>query len=520
MARERVGPDRLAEALGGWAGEGRDRRAHAAELVALARRYDAALERTGRVDEDAFAWRALDALRRAPHSWGGAPVFLYGFDDLTSVQRDAVRALADAAGAEVTVSLPYEPRAGVRRPGLDGRGAPLGRRGRGARGPRGLLRARKRAAELHHLERWLFEDEAPRIAPGGAVAAARGGRRAGRGRARGRRGRRPRGRRDGARGRRGGPSRRAARGGAARLRAVGARARGWPPSGSCPPATPRSVAGWSACSARRWIRPRRRGDLLAWLRTPGVLERPELADGLELTVRQRGLQEARAARAVWEELVPTFRLGELDGLAAAAREGAAPADEGGRSAGLIAAARDAALRLFTAPYAGRAPVLDEGESEDARVLAAVLDGLAELEQLDARGSPGRAARACSPGYPSRSATRPAPGRSPWPTPSASAPAASAPWSSAGCRPASSRLRRGPSRSCPPRPGRPSRPPASASAWSATPRAEERYLFYACASRPTERALLSRRALRRGGQPRAALAVPRRRRAAVPRPPAA
>ena len=38
---------------------------------------------------------------------GRTPVFLYGFDDLTAVQLDAVATLVEA-GAEVVVSLPFE----------------------------------------------------------------------------------------------------------------------------------------------------------------------------------------------------------------------------------------------------------------------------------------------------------------------------------------------------------------------------------------------------------------------------
>ena len=44
-----------------------------------------------------------------------------------------------------------------------------------------------------------------------------------------------------------------------------------------------------------------RGDLLAWLRAPGMLERPELADRLGDRVRRTGTQDAAGARALWEE---------------------------------------------------------------------------------------------------------------------------------------------------------------------------------------------------------------------------
>ncbi len=41
-------------------------------------------------------------------------------------------------------------------------------------------------------------------------------------------------------------------------------------------------------------------DLLAYLRTPGHLRRPELADRLEGDVRREGVDDAARARGVWE----------------------------------------------------------------------------------------------------------------------------------------------------------------------------------------------------------------------------
>ena len=42
------------------------------------------------------------------------------------------------------------------------------------------------------------------------------------------------------------------------------------------------------------------GDLLAWLRAPGLLARPELADWLEAKARREGVTSAARARAIWE----------------------------------------------------------------------------------------------------------------------------------------------------------------------------------------------------------------------------
>ena len=98
-----------------------------------------------------------------------------------------------------------------------------------------------------------------------------------------------------------------------------------------------------------------------------------------------------------------------------------------------------------------------------------------------------------------------------PSRSRSAPGAFAPCSCAACRRASSRGRPRPSRSS---------PTSAASSWrraagcGCAPRedalAAERYLFYAALSRATERVVPGLPQLRRGGQPRPALAVHRRR----------
>src|SRR6202046_1592466 len=42
------------------------------------------------------------------------------------------------------------------------------------------------------------------------------------------------------------------------------------------------------------------GDLLAWLRTPGVLEHPGLADGLEMSARTQGIFEAAGGLILWD----------------------------------------------------------------------------------------------------------------------------------------------------------------------------------------------------------------------------
>ena len=108
LERALVTPQRFAQAMRVWTGGDAERSAYADEVASLYREYARELDRLGRVDAELFAWRALDALRAEPGRWGSTPVYLYGFDDLTPLERDAIESLARIAGAEVTVSLTYE----------------------------------------------------------------------------------------------------------------------------------------------------------------------------------------------------------------------------------------------------------------------------------------------------------------------------------------------------------------------------------------------------------------------------
>src|SRR5207342_1387233 len=81
--------------------------AYARELGALYGGYRDRLAALGRDDEPLRTARVLDALLEQPGRWGRTPVFLYGFDELTALQLDAVQALA-RGDAEITVSLTHE----------------------------------------------------------------------------------------------------------------------------------------------------------------------------------------------------------------------------------------------------------------------------------------------------------------------------------------------------------------------------------------------------------------------------
>ena len=112
----------------------------------------------------------------------------------------------------------------------------------------------------------------------------------------------------------------------------------------------------------------RRHDLLAWLRTPGLLKQPGLADRLEAKVRQAGAHDAAEARALWES--EHWKLDDLDRLRDA-RGGAA----------FLAELERQLARLFAAPYKRRAAVLRGPELDDPRVYVAAQKALAELRAV-------------------------------------------------------------------------------------------------------------------------------------------
>ncbi|HKZ15041.1 MAG TPA: PD-(D/E)XK nuclease family protein [Solirubrobacterales bacterium] len=97
-----VGPREVEASAGTLEGS-----AYLADVATLFAGYDAARERSGRLDAAGIAREAIALLRADPGPWAGRPVFLYGLDDLTPAQFDLVEALA--AGTEVTVALPFEP---------------------------------------------------------------------------------------------------------------------------------------------------------------------------------------------------------------------------------------------------------------------------------------------------------------------------------------------------------------------------------------------------------------------------
>ncbi|HEY7836350.1 MAG TPA: PD-(D/E)XK nuclease family protein [Solirubrobacteraceae bacterium] len=368
----RVTPARLSAALEASFGDGAA--ALGFDLAGAYAGYHRRLERIGTIDEQQRAMRTLDALRERPALWGSVPVLFYGFDDLTRLQLDAIETLGRLVDAPVTVSLAYE----AGRIAFAGRAdtfqtlSPLAQEHRTMPPREDHYAAHSRTA-LAHLERSLFETGAGRVPPGTAVGLFQGG------------------------------------GERAELELIAARAaallrEGWDaeqiavvmrnPSRSSglaaevfaaagvPIAMPvkrpfadtsvgRALVGLLRCvPGPDGIAPGTPADLLAWLRAPGRLTRPELADSLEQDVRRLGLTRVEQARAQWEERL--FALDAIDRLAEAQRRGPATlADQATREL----------LRLFTAPRRGKAALLDAGEMDEARALAGGRSALSELREL-------------------------------------------------------------------------------------------------------------------------------------------
>jgi ATP-dependent helicase/DNAse subunit B len=371
LEEQRIEPGRWWAAMRAWGEREPARAGYAEELARLYGAYRDGLRAIERRDRVLHDQAALDALRLEPARWGATPVLLYGFDDLQPLQRDAIETLAVHAAAPVTVSLAYE----RGRVAFAGRGQTF--QELMALAPEHVeLPARAEHYErpaLHALERTLFEPPASgRPDPGDALLLLEGG------------------------------------GERAEIELVAAHVARLIGEGGLAPedvavvlrepsehaallgqvfgelgvpfALERTVAAGHTALGRGLVALLRcavaagsADDLLTWLRTPGKLERPGLADRLEQRARVEGAASARAARALWEADHPGFVLHELDRIAAAAGDPAALCRRLAAECGA----------LFAAPHRGRARVLTGPEALDARVAGALRSALAELERLAA-----------------------------------------------------------------------------------------------------------------------------------------
>ena len=372
LERAMIDPPRFTRALRRWAGDG-PRRRYAEEVAAIYRGYRDRLDAAGLADAELFRWRALDALRNAPDRWGGTPLFVYGFDDFTELELDALETIADRCGAEVTVSLPFEPgrlafRAVAR---IHGELEALATRTIRLEPISDHYDDDSREA-LHQLERGLFELNPPPPRPAGPAVRlhSTGGERA-------------------------------------EVELMAAEVLKLLQQGTDPgdvavvfqdPAAYASLleqvlgAYGIPYSIDRSIRLGHTGlgrgllalvraaaddgtaeDLLAYLRTPGLLDQPALADLLEARARREGAETAAAARELWER--DRWPLDELDRL------------RGARTTLEFVEELDRRLqRLFPAPYARGAPVLDGAELDHPRAFDAAHDALRGLHAVLSEGS--------------------------------------------------------------------------------------------------------------------------------------
>jgi ATP-dependent helicase/DNAse subunit B len=367
---QRVTPARLEAALKAWANaDGAGAAVGAEELGRLYGEYQRLLQRIGHTDAERRAAQALDAVRLEPALWGATPVLMYGFDDFGALQLDAIETLGAVVDAQVTVSLTYEPgrKALGSRAGTFETLRPLAAEHRRL-DPRAEYYAPGARTALHHLERSLFEPGAEREDAAGAVRLLEGG------------------------------SERA------ELELVAGEVRTLLDGGMRPEEiaivhrTPSAVAellgevlaareipyalerripfantaigGALVGALRATTDAGEVGDLLAWLRAPGLLVRPDLADRLEAQTRREGVSSAARARAIWE--AEHWRLEALDHLSEAARRSGKALYE--------RAARELEW-LFNAPWRGSAALLERDELDEARALAAGGRALAELGGL-------------------------------------------------------------------------------------------------------------------------------------------
>jgi ATP-dependent helicase/DNAse subunit B len=378
LGEARVEPPRFVAALRAWSAGDPARAPFAEELGALVLAYRRAAEKTGRRERPQHVTAALDALREDPARWGGTPVFLYGFDDLSPLQRDVIDTLANAVGAEVVLSLTFEPgrAAFAARATLHQELLALG----ASEDVQPAVPDYYDAPVLHHVERALYEPEATdRPDPGGAILALEGG------------------------------------GERAEVELVAAevarliREDGVPPDEiaivhrgldaaaplidlvlrayDVPAAVRRTIKVGHTALGRGLVAMVRcalldasADELLAWLRTPGLLRTPAFADRLESRARQEGARTAKQARALWEQ--ERWSLEALDHLAQAYERGGVKA---------LAERVDAeAATLLAAPYRRSAPIFDAEGELDARVAAQVRRALRELAQLPPDLQPGPA----------------------------------------------------------------------------------------------------------------------------------
>lgn len=378
LAEQRITPQRLTVALRAWAADTPQQHAYAEELAALIR-TDARLLAEHRLGTAATRTaEALDALRERPVLWGGTPLFLYGFDDLTTLQLDVVESLAGPVGVPVTLALTFEAGREVflSRTRLHQELLALGAEEEVLPADDAYYVPSARTA-LSHLERQLFaEDAEPAADSTGVRALSGGGERA--------------------------ELELAAQQIAAAIRSgtqaeeIAVVYRGLERRASLIEAVfsehgvpvavrqkvpadrttiGRGLLALLACALGTGSAE----ELFIYLRTPGVIAKPELIDACEAEARRSGARTSADALALWERRGTLYAVADLR---RAARQGFPALAEG-----LIGACG----RLLAAPGRGTAPLLTGEDTTDAQAAAAITRALRALIALPERLQPEAAA---------------------------------------------------------------------------------------------------------------------------------
>jgi ATP-dependent helicase/DNAse subunit B len=372
LERSMVEPAALDSALDRWSARGA-RAARAREAAAIYRAYRDGLERAGLSDAELAAWRAVDALRDRPQAFGRTPVFVYGFDDFTPIELDALEVLAERAAVDVTVSLPYERgRAAFKAV------APLFERLAAIADETVELEpidehyAPASRVALHQLERGLYEGTSEPVEPGDAVRLLSAG------------------------GERAEVELVAAEvlkllraGTAAGDVAVVFRdpgryasvleqvfdAYGIPYSLDRYVPLAHTALGRGLLALLRSATPQGTADdVLAYMRTPGLLEYPRIADRVEAEARQKGYRTVAQVRPLWR--ARNWPLEQIDRIRRAKK-----------GTPLLAELAVELDRLFAPSYHRSARIFADHELDDPRVWTQVHEAISGLREL-ADGDPG------------------------------------------------------------------------------------------------------------------------------------
>lgn len=364
-----VSPARMEGRLATPHGEAPRRRArHLDELATLYRAYVERRDALGRSDAHSLAEATIVALRGRPEAWGGRPLLLHGFDDLTPAQLALVGAVAE--DADVLASVVHERGRGC----LTARGA-LVESLAGATGEapaRVELPPRPGRGVLAHLERTFLEEPGERRAPDdGLGLLVAGGLRAEVEQA-------------------GAEIARLLRAGVAAdevaviVRSVEPHAQliedvlggyGIPIAINAErPLTGTAAGGGLLALLRAALTTGSAPDLVAFLRTPARAP-AGMVDRLERTVRRAAIEDADEALVAWTEL-GGWPPREVEWLREAGRA------TGGGTA-LLDRCREIARGLFELPHRRSAPVLDAAGRSELAAAEALDRTLAELAELAA-----------------------------------------------------------------------------------------------------------------------------------------